>query len=177
MKCSGWSSLAISVCSALALAGSAAAHITVVPPFVAAGDTTTLRVTGPNERDADMTRFALTVPSEFRIVEVISEDSWRGSIRGQTATWNGGRLGSGSEATFTLEVEGPTEPGPASLEAAQLYPGGAIVRWPVALTVTPAAEATSQNLGWAVVTALVGLVVLTGIGVAMLRRARSLQEK
>jgi len=177
MRCSGWSSLAISACSALVLAGPAAAHITVLPPFVTAGDTATLSMSGPNERDADMTGFAVTVASEFRIVDAVSDDNWRSSIRGQTATWNGGRLGSGSEATFTLELEGPAEPGPAALEAAQLYPGGEIVRWPVTLTVVPAAETPSQNLGWALVMGVVSLVVLTAIGVAILRRSRSLQEK
>ena len=176
MRCSGWSSLVISACSALALAAPAAAHVTVVPPFVAAGDTATLRFTVPNERGADMTGFALTVPSEFRIVEAVSSDAWRSSVWDHTATWVGGRLGSGSEATFKLEVEGPTEPGPASFEAMQHYPGGAIVRWAVALTVTPATETPSQNLGWALVTAVVGLGVLVAMGVALLRRARSIRE-
>jgi hypothetical protein len=136
-----------------------------------------LSLTVPNEREADMTGFSVTVPGEFRIFKARSDDGWHGAVRGTTATWRGGSLASGDEATFTLEVEGPVGPGPAALEAAQLYPGGEIVRWPVTLTVTPAAETPSQNLGWAVVTALVGLVVLTGVGVAMLRRARSLQEK
>ncbi|HLG10048.1 MAG TPA: hypothetical protein VI409_15375 [Gaiellaceae bacterium] len=177
MRCSGWSSLAISVCSGLALAAPAAAHVTVVPPFVSAGDTATLSLTGPNEREAEMTGFAVTVPSEFRIVEARSADSWRSAVQGTTATWQGDSLASGAEATFTLEVEGPVGPGPAVLEAAQLYPGGEIVRWTVALTVTPAAETPSQNLGWALVTALAGLVVISGIGVAVLRRTRSLQER
>ena len=180
MRCSGWSSLAISVCSALALtlADPAGAHVTVVPPFVSAGDTTALSITVPNEREAEMTGFAVTVPDEFRIVGVRSNDSWRGTAQGTTATWRGGSLASGAEATFALEVEGPAEPGPAALEAAQLYPGGEIVRWPVSLTVTPATETPKQHLGWAVVTALVGLIVITGIGVAILRlRTRSLQEK
>ncbi len=179
MRCSGWSSLAISACSlvALVVAAPAAAHITVVPPFIAAGDVATLSFTTPNERDADMTGFELTVPGEFQIVEAVSNDAWRGSVRDQTATWAGGRLDSGSEATFRIEVAGPTEPGSAPLEAAQLYPGGAVVRWAVALTVTPAADTPSQNLGWAVVTALMGLGVLVVISVALLRRTRSLQEK
>ncbi|MGH3066090.1 MAG: hypothetical protein ACRDOF_07265 [Gaiellaceae bacterium] len=158
-------------------AAPAAAHVTVVPPFIAAGDTATLNFTAPNERDTDMTGFALTVPSEFRIVDAVSTDNWRGSVNRQTVTWTDGRLGSGSDAAFGLEVEAPREPGPAHFEAEQLYTGGAVVRWAVALTVTPAVETPSQNLGWAVVTALVGAVVLTGIGVAILLRKRSLQEK
>ncbi|MGH3137167.1 MAG: hypothetical protein ACRDPV_11815 [Gaiellaceae bacterium] len=179
MRCSGWSSLAISVCSALALtlAGPAGAHVTVVPPFVSAGDSATLSLTVPNERETDMTGFAITFPGDFRIVEARSDGSWRSSVQGTTATWDGGRLAPKAAATFTFEIEGPAEPGPAVLEAAQRYPGGAIVRWPVALLVTPAAEGSSQNLGWALVIVLVGLVALTAIGVVVVRRARSLQEK
>jgi len=179
MRCSGWSSLAISACSALALtfAGPAAAHVVTTPAFFPAGSSGTLNLTGPNERDEPMTGFSVTVPSEFLIVHAHPAPGWEASVEGATATWTGGSLTPGSEATFALELEAPSEPGPAALEASQLYPGGEIVRWPVALTVTPATETPSQNLGWAVVTALVGLLVITGIGVAMLRRARSLQEK
>jgi len=174
-----WMLVPLAALSALALtvAGPAVAHVTVVPPFVYAGDSATLSLTVPNERERDMTGFAITVPDEFRIVEARSSDSWRSAVQGTTATWNGGRLAPKASATFTFEAEGPSEPGPAVLEAAQLYPGGEIVRWRVALTVVPAAETTSQNLGWVVVTGLVGLVVLIGIGVAIVRRARSLQEK
>jgi len=179
MRCSGWSSLAISACSALALtlAGPAAAHVVATPAFLPAGDPGTLSLTAPNERDEPMTGFAVTVPSEFLIVHAQPAPGWEVTVEGATAAWTGGSLASSSGAMFALELEAPTEPGPAVLEAAQLYPGGEIVRWPVTLTVTPAAETPSQNLGWAVVTALVGLVVITAIGVAVLRRARSLQEK
>ena len=178
MRCSGWSSLAISACSAsaLILAAPAAAHVTVVPAFVSAGDAGTLSLTAPNERGVDMTGFVVSVPSEFRIVEARSDGSWRGAVQGSTATWQGGSLESGADATFTLELEGPAAPGPATIEAEQRYPGGEVVRWPVALTVTPFTESPPQNLGWALVTALVGLVVIAGIGVAIVRRARSVQE-
>ena len=165
------------ILAAFLLVAPAGAHVTVVPPFVSAGDSATLSLTVPNERETEMTGFAITVPEDLRIVEARSNESWRGAVQGTTATWNGGRLGPKAEATFALELEGPTEPGPAVLEAAQLYPGGEIVRWPVALTVVPEADPSSQNLGWVVVTGLVGLVVLTGIGLAIVRRARSLQEK
>ena len=82
-----------------------------------------------------------------------------------------------AEATFTVELEAPTEPGPATLQASQLYPGGDVVDWPIALTVTPPTESSSQNLGWAALTAVVGIGVLAAIALALLRRARSLQER
>ena len=76
-----------------------------------------------------------------------------------------------------MELEAPAGPGPAALQAKQLYAGGEVVAWPVALTVIPSSEPSSQNIGWAVLTAVVGLGVLTAIGLALLRRTRSLQEK
>ena len=177
MRCSGWSSLAISVCSALALAAPAAAHITAVPPFIAANDSATVSLSGPNERGVAMIRFDVTVPSEFRIVHAHPADGWESRVRGSTATWTEGSLAPGAEATFKLELEAPAEPGPATIEISQRYPGGDVVTWGVGLTVTPASEAPSQNLGWALVTALVGLIVLAAVGVAFLRRTRSLQER
>ena len=177
MRCSGWSSLAISVCSALALAAPAAAHITAVPPFIAANDSATVSLSGPNERDVAMTGLGVTVPSEFRIVHAHPADGWESSVRGSTAIWTEGSLAPRAEATFKLELEAPAEPGPATIEIAQRYPGGDVVTWGVGLTVTPASEAPSQNLGWALVTALVGLIVLAAVGVAFVRRTRSLQER
>ena len=119
MRCSGWSSLAISACSAsaLILAAPAAAHVTVVPAFVSAGDTGTLSLTAPNERDVAMTGFDITVPSEFRIVHAHPADGWHSSVRGSTAIWTEGSLAPGAEATFSLQVEGPTAPGDAGKDA------------------------------------------------------------
>jgi uncharacterized protein YcnI len=177
MRCSGWSSLAISVCSALLLAGPAAAHVTVVPPFVPANGTDIVSLTGPNEREEPMTGFEVSVPSEFRIVHAHAADGWDESVQGSTATWIGGSLAPGAETTFRLELEAPSAPGPGSLEAVQRYPGGDVVTWDVGLTVTPESGSSSQNLGWALVTALIGVAVIAAVGVALLRRTRSLQER
>jgi hypothetical protein len=43
--------------------------------------------------------------------------------------------------------------------------------------VTPESGSSSQNLGWALVTALVGVAVLVALGLLLLRRTRSLQER
>jgi hypothetical protein len=177
MRCSGWSSLAISVCSALAIAAPVAAHVTVTPPFVPAGDTATLSLTGPNERSEPMTGFAVTVTGEFRIVHAHPASGWDSSVQGSTATWTGGRVESGAESTFKFELEAPAEPGTGQLEAVQRYSDGDVVTWDVGLTVTPEPGASSQNLGWALVTAVIGVTVIVAVGVAVLRRTRSLQEK
>ena len=67
MRCSGWSSLAISVCSglaiALSLAAPASAHVVAVQPYIATGSTRVLILTSPNERSEPMTGFRLARPS------------------------------------------------------------------------------------------------------------------
>ncbi len=134
--------------------------------------------TGPNERRRPMLGFRLTIPSEFRLVAAHPSGDWRPEIRGQTVVWRGGRLAFTQEATFTLELEAPTAPGPAKFEAGQLYGRDSVVRWPVYFTVTPADDGPSQNLGWALVTGIVGLLVLTIGGVLLWqRRDTSLQER
>ncbi len=179
MRCSGWSSLAISVCSALALglAPPASAHVVAMPPFVAAGGDATISLSAPNERSEPMTGFTVTVPSGFAIFDAHAP-GWTATVEGSTATWTGSTLSAGAEAEFVVQIEGPPEPGPAELEAEQLYPGGEIVRWPVALTVVPAAESPSQNLALAAAVGLIGLLVVAGIvAVAWWRRGRLLQER
>jgi uncharacterized protein YcnI len=163
--------------AALVIATPAWAHVTVVPPFVAAESRTTLSLTGPNERDEPMTGFEVSVTSDFLIVRALPGGDWDSRVQGQTAIWTGGDLAPGDEATFTLELEAPSEPGPAQLEVAQRYASGEAVTWDVGLTVTPASDPSSQNLGWALVTAVIGIGVIVAVGVALLRRAGSLQEK
>lgn len=178
MRYSAWSSLAISVCSALVLASEAAAHVTTVPSFVEGGNTASVAFTAPNERKEPMTGFRVAVPSDFRIRGAEAADAWRPFVQDTSVTWRGGSLSARDEVTFTLELEAPVEPGPARLGAEQLYPRGAVVRWPVDLTVVPAAENTGRSLAWAAITAVLGLGVLALLAVLLWRRrASSLQEK
>ncbi len=182
MRCSAWSSLAISVCSALLLAVPAAAHVTTMPSFITADGTTSLSLTGPNERGEPMTGFAVTVPAELRIVEAQPMGAWRGDVDGRTATWTGGSLAPEAEATFTLQLEASVEPGTLKLEAEQLYSGGAVVRWPIALTVVPGSGVhefwTDDTLISPFPFYLLVAVVALGLILFLVRkRRRSLQEK
>jgi hypothetical protein len=177
MKSSAWSSLVISACSALILTGAAAAHVTVTPHFIAAGGTAKLRFAMPNELDRPMTGFRLLVPGDFRIVAADSGEGWSADVQGHRVTWTGGGLDPAAETTFDVELEAPTAPGTDNLEAEQLYPGNRAVPWGVELTVIPASEEPSQNLRLAAVIALVGLLVLSGLGLAFFKRTRSLQER
>jgi uncharacterized protein YcnI len=183
MRCSGWSSLAISACSVVALAlvvsAPAGAHVTAPRPFLSVSATDELDLLVPNERKAPMTGFVVVVPADFRIVSAASTDGWNAGADGKIASWHNGSLAPGAETMFAIELEAPPQPGPATLRTQQHYPDGGVVRWDVALTVTPAPEAApSQNLGWAVITALLGLLALTVIGVLLWRRrTAALQER
>ena len=175
MRCSGWSSLAISACSAatLMLPGPAAAHVVATPPFVASGSSESVTFSGPNERDDPMTAFALTVPAGLEIAHAHVVEGWDESIEGSTATWLGGPLEPQAEIDFGMTLEADVEPGVVQLEAEQRYPDGEVVAWPVSLTITPAGESPSQNLALVGVVALVGLLSLAAIAMLAWRRRSS----
>ena len=179
MRCSGWSSLAISACSALVLAGTASAHVVATPGFLPSGSSESITFSGPNERDDPMTGFTLSVPAGLDIEHAHEITGWDESIEESTATWDGGPLVSGMEVGFGMTLKADVEPGVVELQAQQLYADGSVVSWPVALTITPATESSSQNLALAGVVALIG--VLASIAIAMLawrrRTSSTLQEK
>ena len=172
MRCSGWSSLAILVSSAVALlvVWPAAAHVDATPAFVPKGSAESITFSGPNERDEPMTGFALTVPEGVAIRHAHVVEGWDESVEGSTATWVGGPLAPGEEIAFGMTLEAEVEPGVVELEAEQRYADGGVVRWPIDLTITPARESPSENLALAGVVALIGLLCVVAIGMLAWRR-------
>lgn len=172
MRCSGWSSLAISVCSALLLASPATAHVTASPGFLPSGSSESVSFAGPNEREEPMNGFVLIAPDGLAIEHAHAAHGWSESLDGSTATWTGGSLAPDVEATFGMTVKAQAEPGVLELRAEQRYAGGAVVAWPIPITIVPAAESNSQGVVLATVIALIG--VLLAVAIAMLaRRSRS----
>jgi len=170
MRCSGWSSLAISVSSALVLAGTASAHIVPTPGFLPSGSSESITFAGPNERDDPMTGFTLSVPDGMEIEHAHEVAGWDESVADSTATWNGGPLVTDAEQGFGMTLKSNVEPGVVELQAQQLYADGSVVSWPVALTVTPGEEGSSQTLAVAGVVALIGVLALVAIAMLALRR-------
>jgi uncharacterized protein YcnI len=170
MRCSGWSSLAISVCSALVLAGSASAHVVATPAFLPTGSSESVTFSGPNERDAPMTAFALTVPEGVEIEHAHEVAGWEEAVDGSTATWTGGPLGPNVEQGFGATLRADAEPGIVELQAEQRYADGSVVSWPVSLTVTPATDSPSQNLALAGVVGLIGLLLVVAVAMLAWRR-------
>ncbi|HEY6112802.1 MAG TPA: hypothetical protein VIV37_01755 [Gaiellaceae bacterium] len=117
-----------------------------------------------------MTGFALSVPSGFEIEHAHEVTGWDESVADSTATWNGGPLATDTELGFGMTLTADMEPGVVQLQARQLYADGSVVSWPVALTVTPAAESSSQNLALAGVVALIGVLAVVAIAMLTWRR-------
>ena len=179
MRCSGWSSLAISVCSALFFVGTAAAHVVATPAFIPSGSSESITFSAPNERDARMIAFAVTAPAGLEIEHAHEIEFWDEGVDGSTATWLGGPLAPNEEIGFGMTLHADAEPGVVELQAQQRYADGGIVTWPVALTITPATESPSQNLALAGVVALIGVLAVVAVAMLAWRRRSSgaLQEK
>ena len=172
MRCSGWSSLAISACSAaaLVLASPAGAHVVATPTFLPSGSAESIVFAGPNERDAPMTSFTLTVPEGVAIVHAHQVEGWDESTSGSTATWTGGSLAPDEEVDFGATLEADVEPSIVQIQANQRYDDGSVVSWPVALTITPAEESPSENLGLAAVVGVIGVLLVAAVGMLAWRR-------
>jgi hypothetical protein len=169
MRCSGWSSLAISICSALLLAGTASAHVFGNPQFIPSGSTETIRFDVPNERSEPMTGFVVKAPAGLVIEHAHPSEGWTETLAGSTATWRGGPLAQFASASFGVSLKATAPPGPVALETEQTYDSGAVVGWPVSMTVVPANE-NSQNLALAAVVGLVGLLVVVAVAMLAWRR-------
>jgi uncharacterized protein YcnI len=179
MRCSGWSSLAISVCSALAFAAAASAHVVATPAFLPSEGSESISFEAPNERAEPMTEFALIAPPGLVIEHAHPVEGWSETAEGSTATWSGGSLSSGELANFGVTLRADVEPGALAVRAEQRYADGSVVDWPVSITITPAEESPSQKLALAGIVALIGVLAIVAIGMlAWRRRSReTLQEK
>ena len=162
--------------AALGAASAASAHVVPSPSYVESGTSGNVSLSSPNERDKPMTAFVVTVPAGLEIVHAHGPEPWQASIAGRTARWTGGTLAPGAEATFGLLLQATTaRPGTVSLTAQQRYADG-VVRWPVTLTVTPAAKKPSENFALAGVIGVIGLLVIAVVGVLTWRRRTAIPD-
>jgi uncharacterized protein YcnI len=110
MKFSAWSSLSISVCSALALAAPAAAHLSINPSPIRTGQLTDLTFSIPNADDAmGIDHVTLAIPSDFQLDDAEAKPGWTQSRAGQAITWSGGNIPRGQYATFSIRGTAPTK--------------------------------------------------------------------
>jgi uncharacterized protein YcnI len=174
MRCSGWSSLAISACSAVAalvLVGAAGAHVVADPTYVASKGSEAILLAVPNEREKPMTSFVVKTPVGLEIEHAHPAPGWDESVDGTSSvTWSGGSLAPRKEVGFRVTLKADAQPGTLDLDAEQHYPDGGIVQWPVTLTILPPAKSPSQNLALAGVVGLIGLLTIAAIFMLARRR-------
>jgi uncharacterized protein YcnI len=99
MKCSGWSSLAISVCRgearlalgtasafvSLALVSVASGHVFPTPQFLPSQGTESVTLDVPNERDVPMTGFVVNAPPGLEIEHAHPADGWEEEFNDSSA--------------------------------------------------------------------------------------------
>lgn len=173
---------ALVLASALAVSGTAAAHITALPAFGPAGAEVRVTLDVINERAGHPMR-ALTVLAPAGMVLRSGEPlgTWRAELADErTLAWEGGSLAPNATVRLTLVARMPRRTGRIELRAVQHYGDGGRVTWPVALTVTPATgDAGGEGLGAggaALTAGVAAAVVAASVLVVRGLRRRSLQE-
>ena len=165
----------------LMLPASAAAHITIAPPFVEDGVTTEISLTVPNERPPHATvALRATIPPGISIESATAPEGWRALVDGSTVTWSAGRIEGRGEIAFSLRILASVSAGTYAIAASQTYDDGATVQWKSDLSVLPTTGATTPDQRpWpAIVAAGVGTIVIVGSLLLIRRlRRRSLQVR
>ena len=112
MRFSGWSSLAISVCSALIFAAPAGAHLSINPDTVRTGALVDLVFSVPNADDPNgIDRVTIGAPQAFVLDDGESITGWTQSRTGQTVTWTAGNIPPREFARFTIRGTAPEQAG------------------------------------------------------------------
>ena len=168
MRFSAWLSLSISVCSALALAAPAGAHLSIDPPKVAKARLADLVFSVPNADDAmGIDHVTLGIPQDFQLDDAEAKPGWTQSRTGQAVTWSGGLIPKGTFARFAIRG---TAPGKVETVLFNVLVGdrtGKSITYRVGLDVTSgsthdegARTLGKATLGVAIVGALLGLGAL-----------------
>jgi len=110
MRFRGWSSLAISGFSALALAAPAGAHLSITPNVIRTGSLVDLVFSVPNEDDArGIDHVTLGIPQDFQLDDAEAKPGWSQSRTGQAVTWSGGNIPRREFARFTIRGTAPAK--------------------------------------------------------------------
>jgi uncharacterized protein YcnI len=110
MRFSAWSSLVISISSALVFASVASAHLSIDPHRVDTGAEVDLVFSVPNEDDAvGVDHVTLGIPADFDLDDAEAKPGWTQSRTGQAVTWSGGLIPKGQFARFTIRGTAPAK--------------------------------------------------------------------
>src|SRR4051794_12272718 len=124
--------------AALAFTASALAHARISPPVGLADQLQLFTLTVPTERENALTStIELTLPAGFSIDSFVPAPGWTRSVQQQGSgeeaviqkvTWNGGRVPTGEDATFSF-LALPTAAKTYTFAVKQTYTDGAVVDW------------------------------------------------
>ena len=110
MRFSAWSSLSISVCSALVLAAPAAAHLSVNPSRIHTGQPADVTFSIPNaDNKIGINHVTLGIPTDFQLDDAEAKPGWTQSRTGQAITWSGGLIPRHQFATFSIRGTAPAK--------------------------------------------------------------------
>jgi hypothetical protein len=128
----------------IATGQAALAHEEVAPQAVETGKPAFLTVSAANEKEAPVTRVAVTLPEGAEAGETTrSPAGWKAAIDDNTITWTGGSLAPGAFEQFGFEIEEAAQPGTLTLTVA-LTAGGDTEQSQVPLTVVARGAGTAQ---------------------------------
>jgi uncharacterized protein YcnI len=110
MRFRGWSSLAISGFSALALAAPAGAHLSITPNIIRTGSLVDLVFSIPNADDPiGVDHVTLGIPQDFQLDDAEAKPGWSQSRTGQAVTRSGGNIPRREFARFTIRGTAPAK--------------------------------------------------------------------
>ena len=119
----------------------AAAHEEIAPRTVETGKPAFLTVTAANEKEAPITKVAVTIPAGAEVGGTThSPAGWKATTNDDTVTWTGGSLAPGAFEQFGFEIEQAAQPGTLTFTVA-LTAGGETEQARVPLTAVAAGGA------------------------------------
>jgi uncharacterized protein YcnI len=165
MRFSGWSSLAISVCSALVLAAPAGAHLSINPDTVRTGALDDLTFSVPNAGyPSGVDHITIGLPAGFALDDGEAVAGWTQSRTNRTVTWSGGNIPLHQFARFTIRATAPAQAGTATFDVLVGDRAGESITYPVGIAVVAHAprDNGARTLGKAAL-----IVALIGAGLAL----------
>jgi len=167
MRSSAWSLRVISVCSALAFAPSASAHLSISPTRIAVGEAVDLTFGVSNEDDAlGIDHVTLRVPDGFDLDDAEAKPTWTQSRSGDSITWSGGRIPEGEYATFGIRGTAPGTPGTVTFNVLAGDRTGTSVTYRVGLDVVTSTtrDGGARSLGKAAIAVALAAAALALAG-------------
>ncbi len=118
------------VATALVIAPSAMAHVTINPDKAPADSFSRFALRVPTEEPVATVRISIQLPEGLEEAGFQPKPGWTRTQSGRVVTWSGGEIGPGEFDEFGLSIHVPNTPGEELVfPATQTYADGTVVRW------------------------------------------------